>query len=207
MGFEEYGGLPPAGSFVASRPSLAGRRFVLFLGRLHVVKGLDILADAWRRCAAEAPDVDLVVAGPDAGAGRDFAARIAQAGLADRVHMAGPLYGAKKLAALVDAACFCLPSRQEGFSVAVLEALACGVPAVISEACRFPEAAVAGAAEVVASDANSLATGLLRVLSDPTRALAMGRAGQQLVCSQYTWPAIAQRLIQAYTDVTDNGKP
>jgi glycosyltransferase involved in cell wall biosynthesis len=195
---EEFAALPPAGSFLSSQPSLHGRRFVLFLGRLHFVKGLDILADAWERCAAEASDVDLVVAGPDAGAGRDFVSRIADAGLADRVHMVGPLYGAEKFAALLDAACFCLPSRQEGFSVAVLEALGCGVPAVISEACRFPEAVVAGAAEVVALDATSLADGLMRVLSDSEHARAMGRAGQALVRSQYTWPAIAERLVQAY---------
>jgi glycosyltransferase involved in cell wall biosynthesis len=199
---EEFAALPPAGSFLSSQPALRGRRFVLFLGRLHLVKGLDILAEAWQRCATEAPDVDLVVAGPDAGAGRDFASRIAVAGLADRVHLVGPLYGAEKFAALLDAECFCLPSRQEGFSVAILEALACGVPAVISEACRFPEARAAGAAEVVALDATSLADGLMRVLSDTENARAMGRAGQTLVRSQYTWPAIAESLIHAYGDAS-----
>jgi glycosyltransferase involved in cell wall biosynthesis len=195
---EEFARLPPTGTFISSRPALRGRRFILFLGRLHIVKGLDILAEAWRRCAAEAPDVDLVVAGPDAGAGEDFMARIAEGGLAHRVHLVGPLYGEAKFAALVDAACFCLPSRQEGFSVAVLEALACGVPAVISEACRFPEAAAAGAAEVVGPQAALLADGLMRVLSDPKRALAMGRAGRHLVKSQYTWPIIAKRVVCAY---------
>jgi glycosyltransferase involved in cell wall biosynthesis len=195
---EEFAQLPPAGSFASRQKSLNGRRFVLFLGRLAHVKGLDVLAEAWIRCAAQVPGVDLVVAGPDEGVQVDFDATIARAGLSDRVHVVGPMYGEEKFAALVDAACFCLPSRQEGFSVAVLEALACGVPAVISEACRFPEAAAAGAAEVVPLEPGLLAEALIRVLSDPLRAAAMGRAGQDLIRSQYTWSSIAGRLIDSY---------
>jgi glycosyltransferase involved in cell wall biosynthesis len=195
---EEIEPLPPPQTFVSAHPPLHGRRFVLFLGRLNHIKGLDILASAWVRCAADNPDVDLVVAGPDEGAGLDFEERISRAGLRNRVHVVGPLYGRDKFAALVDAACFCLPSRQEGFSVAIVEALACGAPAVISEACRFPEAAAAGAAEVVPLGDAPLADALTRMLADPQRAKAMGAAGARLIRGDYTWPAIAQRVLDAY---------
>ena len=73
------------------------------------------------------------MAGPDEGARGEFEQRIAQAKLTHRVHVVGPLYGRDKFEALVDAACFCLPSRQEGFSIAITEALACSVPVVISD--------------------------------------------------------------------------
>jgi glycosyltransferase involved in cell wall biosynthesis len=198
---EEIEPLPPGGKFFLAHPSLNGRRFVLFLGRLHYVKGLEYLADAWAQCAESIPDVDLVVAGPDGGAKRDFEARICRAGLSHRVHIVGPLYGAEKYAALVDAACFCLPSKQEGFSVAVVEALACGVPVVMSDACRFPEAASAGAAQVVPLEATSLAGALRGVLTNEQQAQAMGRAGRALIRRSYTWPVIADRIVEAYRAV------
>jgi glycosyltransferase involved in cell wall biosynthesis len=198
--FEEIEPLPPPGTFRSSRPELADRRYVLFLARLHYVKGLEYLAEAWAQCAPSVPDVDLVVAGPDGGARRSFEAQVAAAGLSDRVHLVGPLYGADKFAALVDAACFCLPSKQEGFSVAIVEALACGVPVVMSQACRFSEAAAAGAAREVPLDATTLAEALCSVLKSPLQAEAMGRAGRELIKSRYTWPVIAQQVIRAFQD-------
>ncbi|YBV95438.1 glycosyltransferase [Phyllobacteriaceae bacterium JZ32] len=184
-------------------PALASRRFVLFLSRLHYKKGLDILAEAFAIVAAACPDVDLVVAGPDDGAGKAFEQEIAARGLADRVHMAGPLYGREKIRAMRDAECFCLPSRQEGFSVAITEALACGLPAVITDACHFPEVESAGAGFVCGLDPAGIAEALVTILSDPEVARAMGERGRALVRQHYTWPQIAQRTIEAYTEVLD----
>jgi glycosyltransferase involved in cell wall biosynthesis len=195
---EEIEPLPKSGKFASAHPEIRGRRFVLFLGRLHHVKGLEFLAEAWAQCAGAVPEVDLVVAGPDGGAKSDFEARIAGAGLSHRVHLVGPLYGADKYAALVDAACFCLPSKQEGFSVAIVEALACGVPVIMSEACRFPEAVAAGAAQMVPLEATALAQALRSVLSNPNQAEAMGRAGRDLIRRRYTWPVIATRILDIY---------
>jgi glycosyltransferase involved in cell wall biosynthesis len=195
---EELQPLPAPGTFISRHPALRGRRFVLFLGRLNRVKGLDYLAGAWARCAGGLADLDLVVAGPEGGAGGGFRQRIADAGLNHRVHMVGPLYGPEKMAALVDAYCFCLPSRQEGFSVAIVEALACGVPVIMSEACRFPEAGAAGAADIVALDEAELADAITRLARDPNRAKTMSACGQELIRRNYTWPAIASRLLSAY---------
>ncbi len=195
---EEIEPHPPAGSFYAKHPELEGDPFVLFLSRLHYKKGLDYLADAFAIALKSLPHLRLVVAGPDGGAQADFEAQIDRLGIASRVHLVGPLWAQDKYAAMVDAACFCLPSRQEGFSVAITEALATGTPAVVSEGCHFPEVAAAGAGEVVPLDAQAVAAALVRVLSDESQRQQMGRAGRELVLSRFTWPVIAQQAVQMY---------
>jgi glycosyltransferase involved in cell wall biosynthesis len=89
--------------------------------------------------------------------------------------------------------------------VAIVEALACGLPVVMSAACRFPEAAAAGAADVVPLDASALALTLQNLLAEPERAQAMGRAGRALIRRDYTWPAIAERVTEAYVTTLRNG--
>jgi glycosyltransferase involved in cell wall biosynthesis len=173
---------------------------VLFLARLHPKKGLDILADAFAQLATHHGKAHLVVAGPDGGAQEDFTRRIAQLNLTARVHVVGPLYGRDKFAAMVDAGCFCLPSRQEGFSVAITEALACGLPVVASESCHFPQIVASGAGRVTPLDAAAVAQALRDVLADPSRRAEMGRRGRELVERHFTWPRIAPRMIGAYEE-------
>lgn len=196
---EEFTKLPTPGQFREAIALPEGKRFILYLSRLHAKKGLDILADSYARIAPAHPDVDLVVVGPDGGARESFVSQIGQLALADRVHLIGPIYGEDKLRALVDASCFCLPSRQEGFSVAITEALACGLPAVISDACHFPEVGTANAGIVVSLNPAAVASALAFVLDNPAMASTMGRNGQRLVRENYTWPRIAELTIRGYS--------
>ncbi len=195
---EEVDPLPEAGEFYAAHPELAEEPYVLFLSRLHYKKGLDHLAALFALVAREDPRVRLVVAGPDGGAQEDFETRIREAGISNRVHLVGPVYGRMKWAALVDSDCFCLPSRQEGFSMAITEALAAGVPAVISEPCHFPEVATANAGFVLPLEAQRFADAILRLLRDAALRRSMGGAGRELVMTRYTWPKIAEQTINAY---------
>ncbi len=197
---EEVGRLPPGGSFRAAHPELGAEPFVLFLSRLHFKKGLDVLADAFAAALRRQPTARLVVAGPDEGAEQEFRAQVRRLGIAERVHLVGPLYGADKLAALVDASLFCLPSRQEGFSVAITEALACGAPVVISTECHFPEVAEEGAGRVVPLDAAAVAAAMAELLADPAAARGMGERGRAMVLSRYTWPEIARLTVERCRD-------
>jgi glycosyltransferase involved in cell wall biosynthesis len=195
---EEIDPLPAEGTFRATRSWLGEKPFVLFLSRLHYKKGMDFLADAFALVAKRFPEAQLVVAGPDAGAKDNFEAQIRRLGIGDEVHLIGPIYGPEKLAALVDCDCFCLPSRQEGFSLAVTEALACRAPVVISTSCHFPEVRSAGAGIVTELDAQQIADGLCTVLGDTESAARMGKAGRELVTSRFTWPSVAGQMIRAY---------
>jgi glycosyltransferase involved in cell wall biosynthesis len=200
ISLEEVDPLPPAAEFRRTVPDLGESPYVLFLSRLHPGKGLDYLADAFPTIARQRPDVHLVVAGPDAGARADFVRRIGDARLGGRVHLVGPLFGRAKWAAYAGARCFCLPSQHETFSVAILEALACRVPVVISDACHFPEIRQAGAGEVVPRDAAALARALGRVLGDPDARARMGAAGRDLVERCFTWDRVVDRLQDVYQE-------
>lgn len=195
---EEIADLPPSDTFHAAHPELHGQPYILFLSRLHYKKGLDYLAAAFAIVARQYADVRLVVAGPDGGERENFQQWVKDAGIADRVHMVGPLYGSDKLAALSGARCFCLPSRQEGFSVAITEALGCGLPVVITEGCHFPQVSEVGAGIVTAPVPEQIAKALLHVLGDSGLRSRMSEAGRQLVRTELNWPSIARKTIAMY---------
>lgn len=195
---EELEPLPDPGSFRSAHPELGDDPFILFLSRLHYKKGLDILLQAFEDLSNRLEHARLVIAGPDDGYESTLRTLIDRSPAKQRVHLVGPVYGTDKLAALVDAACFCLPSRQEGFSMAITEALACGSPVVITDHCHFPEVAGSGAGRVVPLDAPAVAGALEEVLLDPALCESMGQAGRNMVQQSYTWPAIAERFDAAF---------
>jgi glycosyltransferase involved in cell wall biosynthesis len=115
--------------FYRQIPSLRSRRFLLFMSRLHAKKGCDLLIEAFARVAAEHPDLDLVVAGPDRDGSQASLRRIcAEKGIAARVFWPGMIRGDLKWGALRAADAFILPSHQENFGIAVVESLAAGRP-------------------------------------------------------------------------------
>lgn len=190
--------LPSPSLFRARCPRLGDRPYLLFLGRLHHKKGLDYLLSAYAEYCRHETGVDLVIAGPDDGIVPALERQLSELRLGGRVHLVGPLYGADKYSALAGATCFCLTSRQEGFSMAITEALACGVPAVVSEQCHFPQIAAAGAGEVVPLIPGEIAAALLRLTTSMERLRHAAEAAKALVFSCYDWSAIASDVIQAY---------
>jgi len=121
-------------SFERRFPQLAAQRFLLFLGRLHPKKGCDLLLQAFAAVSATDPALHLVMAGPDAIGWRpELEAIASRGGIADRVHWPGMLRGAEKWGAFAACEAFVLPSHQENFGIAIVEALACGRPVLLSE--------------------------------------------------------------------------
>lgn len=194
----EFDNLPPRGIFRSNLAALSDRPYALFLGRLHHVKGLDYLVDAFAQVAHRIERLDLVIAGPDDGLRAFVQTRIRELDLGSRVHLIGPLYGERKFAAILDALCLVQPSRQEGFSMSIAEALACGTPVVISQSCHFPEVAERGAGYVVPLDASSIADAICDLAQQPDRGSAMSEAAKRMIRDEYTWSEIARDMIVAY---------
>jgi glycosyltransferase involved in cell wall biosynthesis len=177
------------------------QRVILFMGRLHPIKGADRLLRAFVRVASAYPDALLVLAGPDEfGIERSFRAGVSDAGLADRVRFPGMVQGETKSALLERSDLFCLPSDAEGFSMAILEALAHETPVLISPRCHFPDVETFQAGRIAPVDDESLARALGEMLAQPERLVAMGQAGRALVAERYTWDAAASSMIAAYEE-------
>ncbi len=197
---DEIDDTPPDDSLFARFPQLLSHPYILFLGRLHYKKGLDILSSAFTKIAARHKDVHLLVAGPDGGAEAGFLREMQFQGLTERVHLTGPLVGSGKHTAYRNATCFCLPSRQEGFSLSITEAMASRVPVAISTECHFPEVAAIGAGRIFPLNAEAAAAALSDILSAPQEARhRMGDAGRAYVEEHLVWQNIAQMTEEAYT--------
>ena len=193
-------------------PALAGKRVVLFLGRLAPRKGVDVLARSFVDVARRLDDVALLVVGPNRGDTQEQAQTLlASAGLLDRAVFTGALDGADKLGALACADVFVLPSEGEGFSNAVLEAMAAGLPVVVSEQCRFPAVAERSAGMVVRSDAAEVGQAICALLGDDRRRQEAARNARRLVAEHYLWPTVAASFAELYRSlvpgVADHGAP
>ena len=120
-----------------------------------------MLLSAFRKIQTQFPEASLVMAGPDeVGIVARLKAEVAAAGLEKRIFFPGMVSGDEKLDLLARADIFCLPSEAEGFSLAVLEALASSTAVVLSPGCHFPEVKAAGAGEIVAAEPEALAAAL-----------------------------------------------
>jgi glycosyltransferase involved in cell wall biosynthesis len=197
-----YERLPPRGTFRAAVPALDGP-FLLFLGRLSRQKGLDLLLPAFQRVLASRPDLKLVLAGPDhEGHEREVRTLAQRLGVADRVVFPGMITGDLKLAALVDADLFVLPSYAENFGGVIIEALACGLPVLISDQVNIHrELSDAGVATVVSTSVDAVASGMASALADTDARQRMATLGPAFVGSRYSWDAIVPGLIARYSDV------
>jgi glycosyltransferase involved in cell wall biosynthesis len=143
-------------------PELRDRRCWIFLGRVHPKKGIDLLLKGFAAVSAHKPDLHLMVAGPG---DRDYAQSMQNLardlGVAARVSFTGALYGESKWAALALSELFVLPSHQENFGVAVVEALAMSLPVCISDKVNIWREVSAAAGGIVCPDTED---GLRRAL-------------------------------------------
>jgi len=188
-------------SLVAAQGIKDTQMVILFLGRLHPVKGADRLLLAFERIAQRYPDAVLVLAGPDEfGIEQAFRVRASDAGLSARVRFPGMVQGEMKSALLHRADLFCLPSDAEGFSMAILEALAHKTPVVISPRCHFPEVEEFGAGRISCREPEPLADALASLLAQPEKLTEMGVKGRTLVSQHYTWDVVATSMIDAYEE-------
>ena len=188
--------------FLAMHPSLQGKPVLLFLGRIHPIKGLDLLVDAFKLVLNRYPETHLVIAGPDEnGYKQHIEDQLKGNETYANCIFTGLLSERDKLKALKLANILVLPSYSEVMGIATLEGMDAGLPVVITEGCQFPEVAENGAGLVVQHTSTSLSDAILYLLDNPQIRKKMGQIGQQLISQTYNWSTISDSYIDLYADI------
>lgn len=178
-------------------PGLTGKRVILFLARLHPQKGCDTLIEAFAKVAPAHPDVHLLIVGPDQiGWKAELARKAEELGAASRITWCQPVYDADKWAFFRLADAYILPTNFENFGISIVEALACGLPVLISNKAavwREIQAAQAGfiSENTVAGTAAILEKWLVAPLSQRTQ---MRQNALQCFREHYDIEGVAARL-------------
>ncbi len=199
---------PDAPPLSARFPELAGKRVLLFLGRLAAQKGLDLLIPAFAAVAPRHPEWHLLLAGADRGEGERLRSLAAECGVAERLTFAGHLAGDDKHAALQQAELFVLPSRGENFGLAAVEAMAAGRPVLVTDrVALWREIESDGAGLVCPPQAADLTAALDRLMGDAGLRARLGRAARERTAPRFDWARVAPQLEALYAEAIALGPP
>jgi glycosyltransferase involved in cell wall biosynthesis len=211
-----FGAVPSSGdrdtqreAFFASCPGARGRRFLLFLGRIHPKKGCDLLVDAFVKLAEREPELELVMAGPDPLEWQaELEKRAVTAGMAERIHWPGMLRGEAKWGAFVAAEAFVLPSHQENFGIAVAEALACGMPVLLSDKVNIAAEIASDGAGLMEPDTEKGTERLLArwIGMGAEEREAMGARARACFSARYDMRENAKAVLRLFEKGSDGGR-
>lgn len=197
----EYDRLPEPGEF-KDKYSLNQYKILLYIGRIHKSKGLDLLIPAFKSILDKySSPIKLVIIGPDHEYLQEFMELVSQHNLSEHVLIPGPMYGQDKLAAYVDADIFLLPSLSEGFPITVLEAIACGTPVIVTDKCGISEIVDGQIGFVIQRDANQLTDKVLKLLGDPDLYQRYSQKGMEIINDKYNMDAISENLLNIYNHI------
>ena len=214
----EFENSPDRAALKVRLPQLTGRKVILFLSRISWKKGLDILVDAFAKVVRQREDVHLLIVGNDeAGYAEQLKKRISSlgmtyedlagpdtAGLAEsassaKITFTGILTGVDKLHAFAGSDIFVLPSYSENFGIVVAEAMACGLPVIISDQVGIHQEITALKAGIVTqTEPAQLAEAINTLIDNPSLRETMGRLGRQSVRERWAPAAVAASMIDVY---------
>jgi len=196
----EYQQLPETGTFRRKYSIGSNEKIILYLGRIHKIKGIDLLLKSFSDIASGFENVKLVIVGPDDGFLSELEQQIKDLDLDDKILYTGPLYGHEKLSAYVDANLYVLPSVYETFPMTVLEAFACGKPVIVSDRCGISDF-VKEVGYVTKYDETHLKTTILKVLNDRELERKLGEKSEKLVKQRFDLDIVIKKVILIYTSV------
>jgi glycosyltransferase involved in cell wall biosynthesis len=174
-------------------------RTLLYLGRIHPIKGLDMLLPAWRVVQDRFPDWRLRIVGPGNGGYLAEVKRLASELRLERVEFAGPLHGDAKWQAYRQADLFVLPTYSENFGMSVAEALAAGTPAIVTKGAPWAGLENQRAGWWIDIGLDPLVACMEDALARSSSDLvAMGQCGREWMAAEYSWARVGQQMKDTY---------
>ena len=200
INLEEYENLPQKGSFRSRFNIAEDDKLILFVGRIHEIKGLDLLVDAFNDLIDHNGEVSikLAIVGPDDGYLSKLEEKINEYSLKENVIITGPLYKEEKQEALVDCDLFVMPSKYESFTTSGLEAMACGKPLVLTKNNHIHDWVDGNVGIACDDDKDSLRKAIETVLFDDDLSAVYGAKGKELIKAKYNWDIINTQILDIY---------
>jgi len=198
---------PAADGYLVRRwPQLRDKRVLLFLARIDVMKGLDILIDAFADCFAGRRDIALLVIGPDsAGMVASLRHRSEELGIASQVVWGGEIFSDERFEIMRQCDAYILPSKSDNFGISVLEAMFCGAPILTTSATPWTELVHHNAGLVVDPHVADVSRGLRQLVDMPhEQRRQLGLCARRLAHQKYLWRSIAADLVRHYELVSSD---
>ncbi len=195
--------VPPA----VANPRRAIRR-LLYLGRLHPIKGIDDLLKAWQRVQADFPDWEMRLVGPDEGGYQAQLERLASELSLERFAFVGPRFGVEKWAEYVGAHLYILPSKSESFGMSVAEAMAAGLPVITTTGTPWQDLDEREIGWCVSPNVGGIEIALRKALAQSSKNLVrMGDRARSWMQQDFSWPDIARSMEAIYRWLVEGGEP
>ena len=193
INLSEYENLPDNGIFRSKYGIKSNEKIVLYLGRMHKSKGIDLLVDAFFDISKELNDIRLVIIGPNDGHQQQLLERLQKLDIDDKVLFTGFVTDDEKIAAFADADVFVTPSFS-GFPITFLEACACGTPIITTNNGDKLDWIHDKVGYVVEYDKEQLCDAMFKVLSDDGLRRRFGEKGMRVVRQEFNWNIIVREM-------------
>lgn len=200
-----FSSLPEKGSF-KKKHNINEKHMILFLGRLHEIKGIDFLIKSYAELIKERTNVILVLAGPDDGYLEKAKSLVEELTLNEHVKFTGFINGAEKLAAYVDADVLVYPSIFEIFGLVPFEAIMCGTPVIVTNDCGCGELIKESKSGYLVEydDVNSLKEKMKIILENPQKGNEFVSNGKKFIYEKLSWENIVKKMEDNYENCIHN---
>ena len=199
FGLKQPVAIIPNGLELPELHKIEKKRTVLFLARLHKVKGLDILLDVWKEITNEGSfsDWSLTIAGPTTS---DYAKQmISKSSDIDRVSFIGEVYGDEKRNVMSEAAIYVLPTHTENFGISIAEALAHGTPVITTTGAPWAGLEEYNCGKWIDLSHDNLKKTLIDMMQKSLEDLSiMGQNGREWISRDFSWTEIAEKTMKSY---------
>ena len=184
------------------------KKQVLYLSRVHMQKGVELLIEAWKRLYSDFSDWQLLVVGNgEAGYIQGLESRVERLGLRDSVRILPPVFGRDKIRLYQESALFCLPSYSESFGMVIAESMSCGTPVITTTNCPWNILNDTKTGWCIDLSVDNLEYALREALSmNPTELYDMGHKASKLIYDNFDYRSVARKTLCLYEWLLGGGE-